>query len=169
MLHEVHGISWLAGELCVHMNGINQTHWNSAACVCHCSVWHTQCDTTQCHLPKCGGQHLALTSSQYPTVGVSRLLSTKLNCQQAGSTMLCVAWYKVQFFSLKCPAQLWHPSSLLFEGTKGSLSLHVQWPGHTVDHSPPSSANSYISVTLPLLMTWTHTTTPSSKLNNTPW
>jgi len=45
-----------------------------------------------------------------------------------------------KFFSLKCPGQLWHPPSLLFEGTTGSLSVHVKCLGYKVDHSPPSSA-----------------------------
>jgi hypothetical protein len=145
----MHGISWLAEELCIHTDGYLVElirHIGTLLHVCHCSVWHTMWHHTVCQLPNCGWQHLALTSSHYPTVGVSRFLSTKLNSVSrqvsmvSAVTMPCAAWYKVQFFSLKCPAQLWHRSSLLFEGTTGSLSLRVKWPGHKVDRSPPSSA-----------------------------
>jgi hypothetical protein len=155
----MHEISWLVEELCFYMVGYLVgliTNIGTLLHLCHSSMWHH----TVCQLPKCGGQHLPLISSCYPTEGASRFLwyiifyQTK-RCQEArqhGQCSDCAMCWMIQgsipsrdkkCFSLKCPDQLWHPPSLLFEGITGSLSLRVKWPGHKVDHSPPSSAKLY--------------------------
>lgn len=120
------------------LSGINHKHRNSAARVSLCCVTHTMWHHAVCQLPKCGGQHLRLTLSHYPTEGASRFLGyiifyqTK-QCQEAGQQGQCrdcaMCWMiqglipsrNKKCFSLKCPDQLWHPPSLLFEGTTVSF------------------------------------------------
>jgi hypothetical protein len=170
----MHGISWLAEELCLDMVGyLVQLIINIGILLhmCHSSVWHMMWHHTVCQLPKRGGQHLPLTS-RYPTEGANRFLwyiifyQTKW-CQEAGQQCSdCAMWWMIKgsipsrdkkFFSLKCPDQLWHPPSLLFEGTTRSLSLRVKWLGYKVDHSPPSSAkakNDWSYICDPYIPSW---------------
>jgi hypothetical protein len=57
------------------------------------------------------------------------------------------------FSSPKCPEQLWEPTSLLFDGYRGSfLGIRAQHLGHAVDHSLPSSAE--------VKKEWSYTTAP---------
>lgn len=144
----MHWLSWLAEELCFHMVGYLVeliTNIGTLLHVCHSSAWRH----TVCQLPKCGGQHLPLTSSRYPTETASRFLwhiiFYQTKCQEARQRGQCgdcsVCWMiqgsipsmDKKFVSLKCPDQLWLPPSLLFKGTTGSLSLRVKWLGHKVD------------------------------------